>query len=378
MADQNFVDYYKLLQVHYDASPEVIRAAYLKLSKSFHPDSSQAETNHMALLNEAFSVLNNSRSRNEYHQKWLEHVTGNKESADTFSKSAVAPTDSSTEAAREALDLFFRFLCVREWEAAYQLLTADDKRKVFVEDFIAWREAIAQCSEITGYEIEYMRTFHDCRLDGVMYKNVIEFTVTITEVNSLTSETQTGKVRKCCVYDGASWKVWLSNNNIKSSTLRFRMEAEKSKNLDPMALYHNAVNRIDPLTGLLSEEGFYIECDKEAARTRRYRNPLSFVAFSLKCPNKEKETACLCQLAGIIRDGKRQTDYAARLHNDQIICLLTETRKYSGDLAARKFLSLITQKKSEDFEVSCGVVFYNGNTDIRDAVLSACSIADGN
>lgn len=378
MAESTFIDYYKLLQVHYDASPEVIHAAYLKLSKSFHPDSSPAETAHMALLNEAFTTLGDSRKRAEYHKKWLEYAIGNDSEGAVLNEKGILPNDATIIAAQEALNLFFRFLSVREWNSAYDLLTADDKRKTRPEDFIAWREAVVLCSEITNYEITYMRSFHDCRLEGVLYRHVVEFTVAVTEVDTLTLEPRTEKIRKCCAYDGASWRIWLGISNVKSSALRYRMQAERNQSIDPMALYHSAVNKIDPLTGLYSELGFYAECEKEVARTRRYNNPITIIAFQLRCPEKERETACLCQLASIIHDGKRLTDIATRLDNDQIVCLLTETRKYSGDLAARKFLKLISEKRSENFDVSFGVVFYNGTTDIKEAVLTACSIADNN
>jgi len=35
-----FKDYYQILQVHYDASPDVIKAAYRKLCTLYHPDTS--------------------------------------------------------------------------------------------------------------------------------------------------------------------------------------------------------------------------------------------------------------------------------------------------------------------------------------------------
>ena len=72
MASNGFRDYYKILQVHYDASPEVIRGAYKNLSKSYHPDSGRADSDHMALLNEAYTTLSNAASRKEYHKKYLQ------------------------------------------------------------------------------------------------------------------------------------------------------------------------------------------------------------------------------------------------------------------------------------------------------------------
>lgn len=66
------MNFYKILQVTEDAEPEVIEAAYRRLSTKYHPDrnhSPNAETR-MKELNEAYSVLGDPIRRREYDQ-WL-------------------------------------------------------------------------------------------------------------------------------------------------------------------------------------------------------------------------------------------------------------------------------------------------------------------
>jgi len=373
MAKTEFIDYYKLLQVHYDASPEVIKAAYIKLTKVYHPDSSGAFSGGIELLNEAFAVLKDPRSRNEYHKKWLEHFTG-KRSAATLYEKGIVPGEPSMAAAKDTLDLFFRYLCIKEWDGAYQLLTTTDKSRTSYEDFEAWREAVAALGSITKYAINYANTIYDCEIDGTIYKEAIEFNVEISEVSARTGETSTSKVKKCCAYDGVSWKVWLGAANIKALTLRFRLEAEHGRNIDSMALYHSAVNRIDPLTGLLSELGFVMEFEEEAARMERYHTPVTIAAFRVVPEDSVRASSCVCQAASIIRDGKRRTDKVARLNNDVIVCLLTETKVNSGELAARKFAKLIDRRRSEKMSVYFGVISFTG-AEGYDAVLKRASEA---
>jgi curved DNA-binding protein CbpA len=61
-------DYYAILQVHPRAEPEVIEAAYRRLSRKYHPDvSEQADAGQrMRELNEAFEVLSDSARRRAY------------------------------------------------------------------------------------------------------------------------------------------------------------------------------------------------------------------------------------------------------------------------------------------------------------------------
>jgi len=61
-------DYYAILQVHPRAEPEVIEAAYRRLSRKYHPDvTGQADAGQrMRELNEAFEVLSDPARRRAY------------------------------------------------------------------------------------------------------------------------------------------------------------------------------------------------------------------------------------------------------------------------------------------------------------------------
>ena len=56
------IDAYEVLQVHHKAELDVIRAAFRTLARKYHPDSGGTGSR-MALLNEAWSVLGNKKSR---------------------------------------------------------------------------------------------------------------------------------------------------------------------------------------------------------------------------------------------------------------------------------------------------------------------------
>lgn len=64
------VDYYKILEINYDATQETIRKSYLLLAKKYHPDisslSSENANKKMQLLNEAYCVLSNPQSKANY------------------------------------------------------------------------------------------------------------------------------------------------------------------------------------------------------------------------------------------------------------------------------------------------------------------------
>lgn len=59
-------DYYRILQVHPDAEPEVIQAAYRRLARKYHPDSAEGDGARMQALNEAYAVLSDPAQRATY------------------------------------------------------------------------------------------------------------------------------------------------------------------------------------------------------------------------------------------------------------------------------------------------------------------------
>ena len=61
-------DYYKVLQVDPEASPEVITAAYKTLAKRFHPETDLTGVHEIRLaeLNRAYGVLRDPAARQRY------------------------------------------------------------------------------------------------------------------------------------------------------------------------------------------------------------------------------------------------------------------------------------------------------------------------
>ncbi|GER55305.1 chaperone protein dnaJ [Striga asiatica] len=67
-------DYYKILEVGYDASDEVIRSNYIRLALKWHPDKKKNEdsaTSKFQEINEAYKVLSDPLKRHEYDKNGM-------------------------------------------------------------------------------------------------------------------------------------------------------------------------------------------------------------------------------------------------------------------------------------------------------------------
>ena len=97
-------DYYAILGLDPDASPESIKLAYRHLARTAHPDlmghlgskSKAAASDRMAELNEAYAVLSNPRQRREYDEEWRAFQAGLPEEAPA--PSAEAATEPAVPA----------------------------------------------------------------------------------------------------------------------------------------------------------------------------------------------------------------------------------------------------------------------------------------
>lgn len=65
------MNYYEILEVKFNASPQEIKKAYRRLVKQFHPDSQHDNADHEKIinLNAAYEVLSDPHNRNLYDQK---------------------------------------------------------------------------------------------------------------------------------------------------------------------------------------------------------------------------------------------------------------------------------------------------------------------
>jgi len=92
---EEFLDYYKILQVDPSAEQEIIVAVYRRLAGKYHPDKNPSSdaAERMRKINEAYEVLSSPEKRNEYDQKRKAYYD---RLGDPATNSSVADKDKTT------------------------------------------------------------------------------------------------------------------------------------------------------------------------------------------------------------------------------------------------------------------------------------------
>lgn len=168
-------NYYDILQVNKNASPEIIEKAYKVLAKKYHPDLQTEENKKQAEeilkeINEAYEVLSDPQKKKEYDLFFAEQkqtVLENKGTNSSDKNSFYSQTDDFSEtdlAFRQQQDLLYHQRLQQEkikqeqlqheQELHYQQQLQQARQKAYYDAYI-------QDLKNRGYKIRYQKSFKD-------------------------------------------------------------------------------------------------------------------------------------------------------------------------------------------------------------------------
>ena len=179
------MNYYKILEVDKDASPEVIEKAYKTLVKKYHPDLQESNMREKSegrikLINEAYEVLSNPVSRSkydltlkqseisqeDYNKLSEENISLHKEINNLKQKSNFEYTQNDVQftANNHSQQPNYNEEYRKQLEYENEILQAKEK---------AYHDAYIQDLKNRGYKIRYKKTPKD------YFKNLIAFILTL-------------------------------------------------------------------------------------------------------------------------------------------------------------------------------------------------------
>lgn len=305
-------NHYETLQIRPDAEQEVVDAVYRRLCRKYHPDvnADKSAVRRMHQLTEAHSVLGDPEKRRLYDAQ-LAHEP----KTPPVTSSGAAEDDRRPE---HVLSHYFDHVRDQEWHKAYLLLTAEDRGRIGLADFIDWQEAVCALYAIGDMRVSVFRTHRDA--SGPV---TVDLLAEGMEIDLKQDAARVITTLKTVRRENGVWRVRLGYEDVRGFAARFRLLAETR---------HPRVVGRDTLMEMAEEEAY---------RTRRFGHPLSLVAFSPLLPEtgdaaglwRERVLRWMAVASGRLR----RTDRLCWLEGEAGVLLLPDTTLRQAHVAARKW-----------------------------------------
>lgn len=344
-------DYYRILQVHYLAEPEIIESAYKRLAKKYHPDVNKSEMAEeiMQKLNQAYEVLGDSAKRRQYDLKWRDQY--NKPHKSDSRKSTYKKNEGSFSDAKAVLDEYFRNIMNNRFDYSYELTSSIDKKNITREDFINWQGAVAKVFCLSEYSSKIYEIYRNKLLSGCIFSDIVEFSVNTVEYNTVMDIVEKNIFTKMTVLEDGKWRVFVGYEKLQPFINKF-------KALNDLITAKSVINelveeysRIDSATGLLNQKGIIERVENEIHRFNRYGNVFSLIMCDIDIikmidagMDLEYKNCAVKFVGEILLDSLRKLDAVGRWGEKTFLILLPETGLASGDKVTQKIQRIIKTK----------------------------------
>ena len=353
----NWEDYYKILQVHFLAEPEMIKNAYRKLSTKYHPDVCKLHNaeEKMKQLIRAYDVLSDPVRRKQYFMKWVEKNSR----LHGINKSNSVEYHNSLEAEPIKSILLDYFGCIskQDYCSAFDMLSIRDQRTISKHDFIKWQKLVSEVFELLQYDCSVKEIYQNILMVDSTYEKAANVKVKVVEKNHIMGIKEKDELMKSAVFENNAWSVFLGRSDLTSIIAKFN-DLAKLKNRHK--IYSIRTKRgpyIETIPGVLNKNAFLEKAKREQIRYNRYGNPFSLILCEVKLLQQgqtvrtnnqtyELTKEIYRQIGIVIADSIRYLDFMSRWQKSGYIILLPETDVISAIKAANK----IERKINEAFD----------------------------
>lgn len=334
-------DYYRILQVHYLAEPEIIESAYRRLAKKYHPDvnkdGNSAEM--MQKINQAYEELGNPVKRQQYNLEW-EDIHNKPGESESFS------------AARSVLEEYFRNIMSSRFDLSYALISSIDKRNISKDDFINWQLAVSMVFHLKEYSCKICGMHRNKPLSGHIFSDIVEFRVEVVEYNAVMEMLVRDELIKTTVLEDGKWQVYAGYEDLQPLINKFKTLTGLLTAKSILNELEETHSRVDSLTGLPNQRGIIERIENEKLRFERYGNVFSLIICDVdivKMPDisveQEAKDHALKYIGGILLNLLRKLDVVGRWEQNSFLILLPETAGTFAVNVVQKIRSTLKTKR---------------------------------
>ncbi|MBE3101397.1 MAG: diguanylate cyclase [Firmicutes bacterium] len=364
-------DYYRILQVHYLAEPEVIEGAYKRLAKKYHPDvnKNESSTEMMQKINQAYEELSNPVKRQQYNLEWQDKYKPC--GSDYEHKKAYEKNEKSFLAAKSVLDEYFSGIMNNQFDFSYELISSIDKLNITKDDFINWQRAVSMIFHLTEYSCKIYGIYKNKLLNGHMFDDIVEFGVNVVEYNAVMDMVGKDDFIKMIVLEDGKWRVFVGYEKLQPLISKFKALTSLLTAKSVISELVETYSKVDSLTELSNQRGIIERVENEIHRFDRYGNVFSLIMCDIDIieminisMGQEVKDHAVKFVGEILLNNLREPDVVGRWGEKTFLILLPETRLTSAIKVTEKIHRILKTKKrvydDKTYKVSAkfGIVEY--------------------
>lgn len=171
-------DYYSILQINRNASPEIIEKAYKTLVKKYHPDLQQTEESKkkseeiLKDINEAYNVLSNKTKKQEYDKTLYDNTISKYEFDRLYEQNQILKNKINilqnnyninhlSNSNIDKQNISYEKKSKKDYELKKKQQDLEFKKQIEQAKRQAYYDAYIQDLKNRGYTIKYKKTFKD-------------------------------------------------------------------------------------------------------------------------------------------------------------------------------------------------------------------------
>ena len=338
--DERFDDYFQLLEVHFTASEDVIKAAFKKLCQRYHPDN-DGDCWQLAKVNEAYEVLMNDVKRKKYFDNYIRHY-GN---IGILTRDNLVPSqyDLSINPIRHVLLEYLFLIKNYEYYQAYTMLSEYNHRHLFRKDFLEWQRLISEVYELVEFDCTYLEAGVFGREESryLRHKKYIKFRVKVVEKNHLLECQDEDYFDRALIFEEDGWHILLEQKKVKSIIKKYKKLVSIINRKNDIGNDANKSKYYAYKTGVVSRQSFINNCEHEQMRFIRYGSSYSVIAI------KTGKKLNISHIQRILKGNTRELDSITYLKRGIFLILLPETNQVQGNKVGEKLHKLLQRNDQE-------------------------------
>lgn len=313
---ETFRDYYKILQVHMMAEPEMIRLAYKRLSKRHHPDNG-GDDQIFGDIQEAYDILSDISKRNSYNMEWRRSQLSDNPLIKTFK--GTSPYDVTFKPVLSCVAEYLFFIQNKAYDEAYRLVSEQNQQVLFKKDFLQWQTLIGEIHELMDYDC-VVESFSVSKSGN---RQIVDVKVKVREVNHLLNRVEEDYFIRKVIEEAGEWKILLPRTDVKAIIKKYKKLINVNKKNRIKLSQKNKRLHEEYTAKEISFPVFRNQVEYEFLRYKRYKRIFSIIR--IRYLESELSLNLENRILRVLKQHTRNLDAYTKYDQNTFLVLLPET-----------------------------------------------------